>query len=168
MKLNKQKSLSPEFPKFNDIKRGVPFRSLALTFAAGALFSISCSKAATKTSPSDKEDITTPSSRKAIQSKNGNSSKSYKNDQNSIADMDGDGIPNNVDKCPDMPEDKDNYQDKDGCPDPDNDKDGILDINDKCPNQPEDKNGIKDDDGCPDAKKVRIRHGGVMVRPRHP
>jgi hypothetical protein len=51
-------------------------------------------------------------------------------------DRDGDGIPDNVDKCPDAPEDKDGFEDADGCPDPDNDKDGILDVNDKCPNTP--------------------------------
>ena len=33
-------------------------------------------------------------------------------------DADGDGIPDNVDKCPNEPEDKDGFQDEDGCPDP--------------------------------------------------
>jgi len=33
-------------------------------------------------------------------------------------------------------EDKDKFEDEDGCPDPDNDKDGILDEKDKCPNEP--------------------------------
>ena len=32
-------------------------------------------------------------------------------------DSDGDGIPDDVDQCPDMPEDKDGFQDEDGCPD---------------------------------------------------
>ena len=63
---------------------------------------------------------------------------------------DGDGIPDNVDKCPNEPEDKDGFEDADGCPDPDNDKDGIPDKNDKCPNEPEDKDGFEDADGCPD------------------
>ena len=67
-----------------------------------------------------------------------------------IYDSDHDGIADNVDKCPSIPEDKDNYRDEDGCPDPDNDKDGIPDIKDKCPNEPENKNGYNDDDGCPD------------------
>jgi len=66
------------------------------------------------------------------------------------SDLDGDGIPNKLDKCPNEPEDKDGFEDADGCPDPDNDKDGILDAVDKCPNEPEDKNNYKDDDGCPD------------------
>jgi OmpA-OmpF porin, OOP family len=65
-------------------------------------------------------------------------------------DKDGDGIPDDVDKCPAEPEDKDGFQDDDGCPDPDNDGDGIPDALDKCPNDPEDKDGFQDDDGCPD------------------
>ncbi len=65
-------------------------------------------------------------------------------------DKDGDGIPNKVDQCPDDPEDKDGFQDEDGCPDPDNDKDGIPDTKDKCPNKAEDKDGFEDADGCPD------------------
>ena len=65
-------------------------------------------------------------------------------------DRDGDGIPNKLDKCPDEPEDFDNFQDDDGCPDPDNDHDGVPDGYDACPNEPEDKDGYRDDDGCPD------------------
>ena len=65
-------------------------------------------------------------------------------------DRDGDGIPDDLDKCPDEPEDKDGFQDEDGCPDLDNDGDGILDIDDLCPNEPEDKDGFEDADGCPD------------------
>ena len=65
-------------------------------------------------------------------------------------DSDGDGILDQVDKCPDEPEDKDGFEDEDGCPDPDNDKDGIPDTADKCPNEPEDKDGFEDEDGCPD------------------
>ena len=65
-------------------------------------------------------------------------------------DNDHDGIKNNLDKCPDTAEDKDGFEDQDGCPDPDNDKDGVLDVNDKCPNAPEDKDGFEDQDGCPD------------------
>src|SRR5262249_52485441 len=41
-------------------------------------------------------------------------------------DRDKDGVPDNRDKCPDVPEDRDGYQDDDGCPDPDNDSDTIL------------------------------------------
>ncbi|MCO4763394.1 MAG: thrombospondin type 3 repeat-containing protein, partial [Myxococcales bacterium] len=67
-----------------------------------------------------------------------------------VGDSDGDGLKNPVDKCPNKPEDKDGFEDKDGCPDLDNDKDGIPDTKDKCPNKPEDKDGFEDIDGCPD------------------
>ena len=46
-------------------------------------------------------------------------------------DRDRDGILDNVDKCPDQPEDRDGFEDEDGCPEPDNDKDGIPDKTDK-------------------------------------
>jgi OOP family OmpA-OmpF porin len=65
-------------------------------------------------------------------------------------DRDGDGILDSRDKCPDQPEDRDGFQDQDGCPDPDNDNDGIPDKQDACPNDPEDKDGFQDQDGCPD------------------
>ncbi len=97
-----------------------------------------------------------------------------------IGDRDGDGIRDNVDQCPDQPEDMDGFQDEDGCPDLDNDGDGIPDSKDKCPNvkgtwehegcpaegdrdgdgipdsqdkcpdDPEDIDGFEDDDGCPE------------------
>ena len=66
------------------------------------------------------------------------------------SDRDGDGIIDRLDKCPDDPEDFDNFEDEDGCPDKDNDKDGIADSADHCPNDPEDKDGFEDEDGCPD------------------
>ncbi len=65
-------------------------------------------------------------------------------------DKDGDGIPNLVDKCPEIPEDFDEFEDLDGCPEDDNDKDGLLDTVDECPDQAEDKDDFEDDDGCPD------------------
>jgi outer membrane protein OmpA-like peptidoglycan-associated protein len=65
-------------------------------------------------------------------------------------DRDKDGIPNERDACPDVAEDKDGFEDADGCPDPDNDKDGIVDADDRCPLVAEDKDGFEDDDGCPD------------------
>jgi outer membrane protein OmpA-like peptidoglycan-associated protein len=92
-------------------------------------------------------------------------------------DSDNDGLIDKVDKCPTLAEDRDGFQDDDGCPDPDNDNDGIVDAKDKCPNQPavcegcpvfdtdkdglndpddkcpkepEDKDGFQDEDGCPD------------------
>jgi outer membrane protein OmpA-like peptidoglycan-associated protein len=66
-------------------------------------------------------------------------------------DADQDGVPNTSDGCPYDPEDRDGFEDADGCPDPDNDKDGVLDTQDKCPGEAEDKDAFQDEDGCPDA-----------------
>ena len=66
------------------------------------------------------------------------------------ADPDNDGIKGSQDKCPNEPEDKDGFQDDDGCPETDNDNDGIADAKDKCPLVAEDKDGFQDDDGCPE------------------
>jgi large repetitive protein len=76
------------------------------------------------------------------------------------ADRDKDGILDADDECPDEPEDKDGFEDGDGCPDPDNDRDGILDAADKCPNEPETINGFQDDDGCPDKGPEPAVHVG--------
>lgn len=82
-------------------------------------------------------------------------------------DTDGDGLLDPDDQCPWDPEDKDGFQDTDGCPDPDNDGDRILDPwvelagelakyeaigrgADQCPDVPEDWDGFEDEDGCPD------------------
>ncbi|RJO64390.1 MAG: hypothetical protein C4523_18570 [Myxococcales bacterium] len=65
-------------------------------------------------------------------------------------DRDKDTLPDEEDKCPDAPEDVDNFKDEDGCPDPDNDQDGILDTEDSCPDGAEDKDDYRDEDGCPD------------------
>ncbi len=65
-------------------------------------------------------------------------------------DRDGDRICDAEDKCPDDPEDFDNDEDSDGCPEYDRDNDGIKDQFDRCPDQPEDKDGFLDEDGCPE------------------
>ncbi len=94
-------------------------------------------------------------------------------------DLDGDGVQGSRDACPEVPEDRDGYQDADGCPDADNDGDGVLDpsdacpaqpgpahgsgcpgggidldgdriVDDACPVEPEDRDGFEDGDGCPD------------------
>jgi OmpA-OmpF porin, OOP family len=78
-----------------------------------------------------------------------------------IGDRDGDGKKDDVDKCPDDPEDYDDFEDADGCPEPDNDRDGILDEDDSCPNEPEDKDGIEDDDGCPEADQFDRDGDGI-------
>ena len=65
-------------------------------------------------------------------------------------DRDSDGRTDDVDQCPDEPEDVDGFSDDDGCPDPDNDSDGIADGDDECPDQPEDIDQLGDEDGCPE------------------
>lgn len=65
-------------------------------------------------------------------------------------DRDDDGIRDREDQCPDQPEDRDGFEDEDGCPDADNDSDGIADEFDRCPNLLEDFDGFEDEDGCPD------------------
>jgi outer membrane protein OmpA-like peptidoglycan-associated protein len=68
------------------------------------------------------------------------------------ADTDGDGLADDVDRCPAEPETDNGFEDTDGCPDdPDRDGDGLRDDVDTCPADAENKNGIDDDDGCPDA-----------------
>jgi outer membrane protein OmpA-like peptidoglycan-associated protein len=68
-------------------------------------------------------------------------------------DRDHDGLSNAQDACPDDPEDFDDFEDEDGCPEIDNDQDRILDVDDACPNEPEVYNELKDEDGCPDGDR---------------
>ncbi len=65
-------------------------------------------------------------------------------------DLDGDGMKNRVDGCPEQAEDLDEFEDEDGCPDLDNDKDGLRDKDDRCDDEKEDYDNFDDDDGCPD------------------
>jgi len=65
-------------------------------------------------------------------------------------DKDKDGIQDRQDQCPEEPEDLDNFEDANGCPDPDNDRDSVLDVDDECPELPEDMDGFEDANGCPD------------------
>jgi outer membrane protein OmpA-like peptidoglycan-associated protein len=73
-------------------------------------------------------------------------------------DRDRDGVPDSQDKCPDIAEDLDHYEDMDGCPeeDPDSDQDGVPDHEDDCPDAKETINGVDDDDGCPDTGDPRV------------
>ncbi len=66
-----------------------------------------------------------------------------------VVDTDGDGIVDELDACPNEPEDFDGFRDEDGCPDFDNDSDGILDVDDACPNEP----GPPANHGCPDSDR---------------
>jgi OOP family OmpA-OmpF porin len=65
-------------------------------------------------------------------------------------DSDGDGVLDRDDACPTVREDRDGFEDADGCPEADNDKDGIPDEKDRCRNEPETFDGFQDEDGCPD------------------
>jgi OOP family OmpA-OmpF porin len=61
-----------------------------------------------------------------------------------VIDSDGDGVPDNLDKCPNTP--RGVAVDANGCP-LDADGDGVPDYLDKCPNTPQ---GVKvDAEGCP-------------------
>jgi len=71
------------------------------------------------------------------------------------SDQDGDGVTDDRDWCPTEPEDKDQHQDEDGCPEPDNDGDGVEDADDACPSTPEDLDRFEDGDGCPDLDNDR-------------
>lgn len=66
------------------------------------------------------------------------------------ADHDGDGIPDFRDRCPRDGEDRDGFEDDDGCPELDNDNDGVVDRFDTRPLEPEDKDGWQDSDGVPE------------------
>jgi hypothetical protein len=65
-------------------------------------------------------------------------------------DQDQDGIADEVDECPELAEDRDGFEDSDGCPDFDNDGDGVADPDDRCPLGSEDPDGFQDADGCED------------------
>jgi OmpA-OmpF porin, OOP family len=65
-------------------------------------------------------------------------------------DSDKDGIPDDVDVCPPLPEDLDGFEDQDGCPDPDNDNDLVPDSDDLCPDQEAQEGADANEDGCTD------------------
>jgi outer membrane protein OmpA-like peptidoglycan-associated protein len=85
-------------------------------------------------------------------------------------DPDHDGVKSPFDRCPTVPEDRDGFEDDDGCPDPDDDQDGVLDANDACPRVPgspatlgcpdRDSDGVADaDDQCPDVRGLPTEAG---------
>jgi OOP family OmpA-OmpF porin len=92
-------------------------------------------------------------------------------------DSDGDGVLDRDDACPTLREDRDGFEDADGCPEADNDKDGIPDEKDRCRNEAETFDGFQDEDGCPDPDddgdgildgddKCRKRQGRLQRRRR--
>jgi cysteine-rich repeat protein len=66
------------------------------------------------------------------------------------SDPDNDDVIGTGDRCPQQAEDRDNFEDQDGCPDEDNDADGIPDATDMCADEAEDRDGFEDADGCAD------------------
>jgi OOP family OmpA-OmpF porin len=67
---------------------------------------------------------------------------------NDKRDSDSDGVMDNMDACPEGEEDMDEFEDWDGCPEPDNDGDKVPDESDRCQLCAEDADGFMDDDGC--------------------
>jgi hypothetical protein len=161
---NKSKS---NYPLFNNLPKSI-LKNLGLGLGIG-ISVLGCN------APENKQEETTPPTlpnSSTISSDNQNNEAHPNNsnyetsnlksgNQAPVYDTDGDGIHDNLDKCVDKPEDKDGFQDADGCPDLDNDKDGIADIKDKCPN----KAGSAKSNGCP--KRI-IRNMGTRIAPRHP
>ena len=88
-------------------------------------------------------------------------------------DEDGDLISDLDDECPELGEDRDGFEDDDGCPDFDNDDDGVSDDSDRCPAEAEDEDEHEDDDGCldPDNDGDGLLDGGGCLparsRPEH-
>ncbi len=80
----------------------------------------------------------------------------------SPVDTDRDDIPDSLDRCQGQAEDRDGFEDGDGCPDQDDDKDGIADDKDECPEVPEEQGG--DGDGCPDAPEIVLESGHIHIR----
>lgn len=64
-------------------------------------------------------------------------------------DRDADGVPDDKDECPDLPEDRDGIQDADGCPEDDADGDGVLDHDDACPLAAGEASDNPSKNGCP-------------------
>ncbi len=75
-----------------------------------------------------------------------------------VRDSDGDGVPDDLDKCPDTP--KGVIVDKDGCP-LDSDNDGVPDYLDKCPDTPK---GVQvDENGCPPPAPVTAQKAAAAM-----
>ena len=86
-----------------------------------------------------------------------------------VRDADADGLSDVIDQCPLLAEDKDNFRDDDGCPDPDNDFDGYADAEDQSPSEPEDYDGFEDHDGIPEPDNDQDGlSDGADQCPKHP
>ena len=67
-----------------------------------------------------------------------------------VGDRDNDGIPDDIDACPDTPGQPNADPTKDGCPLSDRDNDGIPDAEDACPTVPGVRNVDATKNGCPE------------------
>ncbi|MEO8840915.1 MAG: OmpA family protein [Kofleriaceae bacterium] len=74
-------------------------------------------------------------------------------------DQDHDGVLDKDDRCPNEAEDRDGFEDEDGCPEADNDEDGIPDEDDECP----DLSGDREHRGCPAHTYVKIENGKIFI-----
>ncbi|MFO0713709.1 MAG: AgmX/PglI C-terminal domain-containing protein [Sandaracinus sp.] len=78
-------------------------------------------------------------------------------------DRDADGVLDERDLCPEIPEGPAQLFPGDGCPDADTDGDRIVDDYDVCPDIAETVNGFEDADGCPDTEGAEIHELGARV-----
>jgi hypothetical protein len=76
--------------------------------------------------------------------------------ESSLPDHDHDGVPDDIDACPDVPGDSRGTNARDGCPSTpppptqtDRDHDGIVDANDACPDVPGVPRTDPHRNGCP-------------------
>ncbi len=67
----------------------------------------------------------------------------------SVADADGDGVPDDADRCPQRPAGLHADPQRAGCPDPDRDGDGLADRDDLCPEVPAGDRPDPRRAGCP-------------------
>jgi len=71
----------------------------------------------------------------------------------------GDGVADDIDRCPEVPGPKENF----GCPWPDKDGDGVPDKDDQCPDEP----GPVENHGCPrKLALVVVRKDRIEIRQR--
>jgi hypothetical protein len=74
-------------------------------------------------------------------------------------DLDGDGVPNEQDRCPSEPQGSAPDPSRPGCPLPDRDHDGVADANDACPDESAAPGASPEQSGCPE---LDHDHDGVL------
>jgi len=78
--------------------------------------------------------------------------------KNDFPDRDNDGIRDDLDKCPDDPENYNGYQDEDGCPDDDRDAPALVDTSPGCTH-----GNPVDDRDCPDRNAVVVGETTIVI-----